>query len=205
MLDGLVNRWAVDRLLAVSFALRELLVEPQYTQGYTLGLQWLSRPRARRSWRTQLEVTDLEQNRILRTISPPSFYTSPTVLQGYTQRGRVIGATIGPGSQSQWLALDKVAPHWTIGVFAGRIRWDHDEYFPRPAGQSIYAFDVSLYAGLRANFRDRLFDYSGELVAENRMNYLFQSAVNGFGEDRTYDVHNVSLRIGVAPGGRSRN
>jgi hypothetical protein len=185
--------------------LRELLVEPQSTQGYTLGLQWLSGPVTRLSWRTQAEVTDLEQVRRLRTISPISFYTSPVVLQGYTQRGRVIGATIGPGSQSQFLAIDGVAPTWNAGVFFGRIRWDHDEYFPRPAGLSFYAMDVSFYAGLRGTYRGARFDYTGELLAEQRMNYLFQSAVNGFGDDRTFDVHNLSLRLSVAPGGRRRD
>jgi UDP-N-acetylglucosamine 2-epimerase len=31
-------------------------------------------------------------------------YTSPRVIHGYTNRGEVIGASIGPGASSQWLA-----------------------------------------------------------------------------------------------------
>jgi hypothetical protein len=200
--SGLETYAEVARVILPS--LRQLLIMPQYSQGYTLGLQWLSSVETGTSWRTQLEVTNLEMVRLSRTLSPPSFYTSPTVLQGYTQRGRVIGATIGPGSQSQWFALDRVTPRWSGGIFGGRIRWDHDEYFPQPSGLSIYGFDVSLYAGLRATYSGRYFDYSGELLTERRMNYLFQSAVFGFGDDRTFDVHNVSLRLSLAPGGRPR-
>jgi hypothetical protein len=186
-------------------SLREMLVAPQHSQGYTVGLQWLSaRDPGRGAWRTQMEFTNLEQLRRVREESPPSFYTSPVVPQGYTQRGQVIGATIGPGSSSQFLAVDRVAPDWTGGVFAGRIRWDHDEFYPRPSGLSFYAHDVSLYGGIRATRRLPYADVAGELLTETRMNYLFQHANYGFGSDPTFDVRNLSLRVAVTPAASAR-
>ena len=181
-------------------SLREFLIAPQFTQGYTVGMQWLSRREASMSaWRTQLEFTNLEQLRPVREVSPPSFYTSPVVPHGYTQRGQVIGATIGPGSSSQFLAIDRLGRSWSAGLFGGRIRWQHDEFYAQPSGLSFYAHDVSVYGGARGTHRTRYFDYSAELVAEKRMNFLFQHANHGFGNDRTFDVDNMSLRFAVTP------
>lgn len=181
-------------------SLRQLLVAPHHNAGYTVGLQWLSEAHRLGRWRAQLELTNLEQVRLSRTETPSSFYASNIIYSGYTQRGRVIGAAIGPGSQSQWVALDAMRERGSAGIFAGRIRWDHDEFFPQPSGLSFYAHDVSLFAGLRGTWRGRYFDYAAEMATEQRMNYLFQSAVGGYGDDRTFDIHNLSLRLSIAPG-----
>jgi len=186
-------------------SLRSFLVAPQHSQGYTVGMQWLSaRDAAQPAWRSQLEFTNLEQLRTVREVSPPSFYTSPVIPQGYTQRGQVIGATIGPGSSSQYVALDRIAPRWNIGLFSGRIRWHHDEFYPRPSGLAFYAHDASFYAGLRATRRGGLLDVSAELVSERRLNYLFQHVNYGFGNDETFDVDNLSLRLQLTPAATPR-
>jgi hypothetical protein len=42
-------------------------------------------------------------------------------------------------------------------------------------------------------------DLSGEILAERRMNYLYQSACDGYCADDAFDVRNVSLRLTASP------
>src|SRR4029077_8440554 len=108
--------WA-RRMLGAN--LRDFLIAPNHTQGYTLGAQWLAPPWRSGSFRIQTEVTQLEQSATFRDEAVGSWYTSRRVVQGYTNRGEVIGASIGPGSSGQWLALDYLKTRWRVRHFAG--------------------------------------------------------------------------------------
>lgn len=71
--------------------------------------------------------------------------------QGHTHRGQLLGAYIGPGSNAQYVALDRLAPARTWGFFAERVRRDDDTYFREHA--SAYGFrghDVEWTLGARA-------------------------------------------------------
>ena len=185
-------------ILPASF--RSLLLAPQYSQGYTLGAQWISTPDTlTTAWRAQIEMTMVEQPRRSRTEEPPAFYVSPVVGQGYTQRGRVIGAMIGPGGSSQFLAMDRLRPFWSVGGMLGRIRWNDEQYYRRPSSNLGFSHDVTLFSGIRGWRTLGRYHVSAELIAEKRLNYLFQSIVSGFGEDHTFDVANTSLRFAITP------
>ena len=180
-------------------SLRSFLVAPQYSQGYTVGAQWLSSPdTVQTSWRAQVEFTMNEQPRF-DAGEPPAFYVSPRGGHGYTQRGRVIGAMIGPGGQAQHLALDRREGSWSVGALLGRIRWNNEQYYRRPSSVLSFAHDVSIFTGVRGWRRVGPYHLSAELIREKRMNYLFQSAVQGYGEDHTFDVSNTSLRFAITP------
>jgi hypothetical protein len=179
----------------------ELFVAPQKNQGYTLGMQWVGPGEiSAGAWRVQAELTDLEQPLVSRGLDPASFYVSPIVRQGYTQRGQVIGAAIGPGSSSQWLALDRMDESRSVGAFVGRIRWNTDVYYRMPTGFSIYSHDVSLYAGVRGRLNRVGYVLSGEALVEKRLNYLFQSTRYGYDPDPTFDVTNFSMRFRLERG-----
>ena len=101
-------------------SVRDLLVEPNHSQGYTLGLQWARRVSSDGGVvRLQGELTYLEQSATFRKRPVPGYYVSRTVPQGYTQRGQSIGAAIGPGASSQWLAADYVRDGWQLGIQGG--------------------------------------------------------------------------------------
>jgi hypothetical protein len=181
-------------------SLRAFLTAPQYSQGYTVGLQWLSnRDAIATTWRFQTELTFVEQPRVSRGSEPPSFYVSNVVPQGYTQRGQVIGATVGPGGSGQFIALDRMRPTWSAGAFFGRVRWNNEQYYRRSTSALPFAHDITLYSGVRGIRSVGRFDISAELIAEKRLNYLFQSNVQGFGEDHTFDVKNRSFKLSVTP------
>lgn len=176
----------------------ELLVAGHHTGGYVLGFQW-AQPRRNHSYlRLQSEVTYLEQSLVFPDRPPPDFYTGTRSPQGYTNRGQVIGAATGPGSSSQWIALDWFARKWQGGVFVGRIRWDNDALY-RQSAATFLRHDVTMLSGLRGGLRTPFTDFSSELTIARRYNYLFQNGFANPGGYRTVDINNVTLTLSATP------
>jgi hypothetical protein len=190
-------------------SLRDLLVAPNHSQGYTLGLQW-TRPTSWRQSRVRVEgeLTTLEQSATFRNRPLGSFYTSRRVIQGYTQRGEPLGAAIGPGASSQWLAADYMEPNWSFGIFGGRIRWNEDIHstygFPIYQGYCIH--DVSVYPGARALAGGRFGYISAEITYGNRLNAYFQEQSGCPKGNSVLDIRNrtVTLTVGTFTPGRTR-
>jgi hypothetical protein len=178
------------------------MIAPNHTQGYTLGLQWRGGGWRAGDFRLQGEISQLEQSATFRDTAGPSWYTSTRVIQGYSNRGQMLGASIGPGASSQWLALDYLKTEWRLGTFAGRIRWNEDVHsnFGFPAYAAYCNHDVSMYGGIRGARRaGRLGFVTADLTIQNRLNAFFQNA-GGCPFDRKLDIHNTTLAISFAPG-----
>jgi hypothetical protein len=186
---------------------RELLVVPQDGQGYTVGAQ-VARPVSRLRGlmgaapvvRVQAEATNLEQSVTIQQNrwGPPPFYTGFVAPGGYTHRGQVLGAAIGPSGQSQWLATDLLGGERQLGLFVGRIRWNNDALYQQP-GANFFRHDASVYAGARAATRVSYADVRAEFYWAKRYNYEFQNGRANPGGRRTVDVKNLTLRLDVTP------
>lgn len=166
---------------------------------YTLGLQWARPTSATGIFRLQVELSDLEKGIVEQDGTPVhSYYTSERVPQGYTNRGRTLGAAIGPGSSSQWIAADHLGPRWEAGAYAARIRWDNDALYSTYQASPL-GHDVTALVGLRGALRARGYRIGAELTAGKRYNYLFQ-VVNPALEDPVgVDLPNRTLRLTVEP------
>jgi hypothetical protein len=178
----------------------ELLTAPHHTGGYTLGLQWAQGSSRAGVLRLQCEITYLEQSRVLPDRPTPDFYAGTATLQGYTQRGQPIGAAIGPGASSQWIAVDRLTRSWQAGAFAGRIRWDNDALYRQVAPNS-FRHDVTLLAGIRGGMRRRYADLSAEATFGYRFNFQFQNGGANPGGFRTVDARNLTVTLRAAPPG----
>lgn len=199
--DGveLYTEWARTQL---QVSLRDLLTRPNNTQAYTLGLQWRGD-----SWfggvvRLQTEVTQMEQSATFRDVPQESWYMSTRVIQGYTNRGEIIGASIGPGASSQWLAIDYLKPSWRFGTYVGRIRWNEDVHstanFPVYVGYCSH--DVSLYPGVRAGAKAwRFGTLTADVSFQNRMNAFFQNDGGCPNVGQRLDIRNRTLSITFSP------
>lgn len=198
--DGfeIYTEWARTQLTA---NLRDLLTMPNHTQAYTLGLQWRRPVGDRGIFRLQTEVTQMEQSATFRDREQESWYMSTRVIQGYTNRGEVIGGSIGPGASSQWLAVDYVRPSWRFGAYGGRIRWNEDIHstanFPVFVGYCNH--DVSLYPGMRAGSISRLGTITADVSFQNRQNVLFQNDGGCPNVGIRRDVRNRTLSITFSP------
>ena len=191
---------------SMPMSLRDFLVDPSHSRGYTVGLQWLAPPNAHGgAVRLQGEVTTLEQDESFRYRPIGSIYTSRVVPQGYTQRGQSLGAAIGPGSSSQFLAADYVAPRWSLGVFGERIRWNEDAHSltPYPSFKGWCESDVSLIGGLRGRWLGNFGAFNASVSTTHRYNVFFQMFAacpfNPTDPGKVVDVHNASLTLSFEP------
>lgn len=174
----------------------ELLVAAHHTGAWTFGFQWTQEKRPHQFLRLQSELNYLEQSRVFPDRPSPDFYSGMASPQGYTQRGQVIGAAIGPGASHQWIALDWLAPRWQGGAFVGRTRWDNDAMYRRVA--TFWDHDVSILTGVRGGWRSPATDFTAELTLARRYNYLFQNGI-ARPQGRTVDVNNLTLALVATP------
>ena len=180
--------------------LRELLVDPYRHQGYTLGFQWVHKRQADPGLRVQAEATMLEQTPPALVTVTPIFYTSRVIPQGYTQRGQIIGAAVGPGGSSQWIAADWLRPGWRAGLFVQHMRVEDEVQYLQPNGGNS-RHDASIASGVRGAYEWRSFEFSGELSVQRRLNYLFQSDAFNPGDVPTVnaiDVQNTTVSLTVS-------
>ena len=148
--------------------------------------------------RLQSEITYLEQSLVFPDRPLADFYQGYASPQGYTQRGQSIGAATGPGSSSQWIAVDYMPREWQAGVFVGRIRWDNDALY-RQGAATFLRHDVSVFSGIRGGLRTRFTDLQSEITFARRYNYLFQNGFANPGGFRTVDINNVTLTLSATP------
>jgi Capsule assembly protein Wzi len=197
--------WARTRLPG----LRGVLEEPEHSQGYTLGLQWL-RPAGAGDVRLQVEHTYLEESPTWAWRNNGSWYASAAVPQGYTHEGQLLGASVGPGASGQWLAVDWLRGRGRAGAFMGRYRWAEDARYDKPGGPEKYLdHDASLFGGVRAALVAGGVRVDAEYALERRWNYLFQSdATNFLNRNQAVHVWNHALRLRFTAGaprlGRAR-
>ena len=177
--------------------LRSLLVAPQASQGFTAGMQWAPAIGPSSRLRLQAEVTNLEQSPPSRSADTISFYVSSVVPQGYTHRGQVVGAAIGPGASSQWLAIDYMRDDRSAGVFAGRIRWNTDAYYTQPTSIVYLSYDASVFAGARVAGQLYGRELAAELWWQKRHNYLFQNQDYGYSREGTFDKRVITAKLRV--------
>jgi hypothetical protein len=186
--------------------LRDFLTDPNHTLAYILGGQHARPlPRLGGTLRLQAEFAQLEQSPSYRRRPTHSWYTSRAAPQGYTQRGQVIGASIGPGSSHQWLAADFFAPSWSVGAFVGRWRFNVDAMFAStdfPVGTGACEYDVTLYPGVRGSLRTpALGIIRAEAIFGNRLNAFHQNNSGCPAPDQGHwvDVRNRTIRLWLQP------
>lgn len=183
-------------------SLRDFLLAPNHTQAYTIGFQW-RRPgwTGDDLWRVQAENTNVEQSATFRDRPLGVWYTSRRVIQGYTNRGQPLGAAVGPGSSGQNLRVDYLRPGWSVGLEAGRIRYNEDV---RSMSDILWfkrwcTHDVYLYWGPRGTWWSRLGFAALDVTFGNRYNPWFQMQSGCPRGDAMVDIRNSTLRLTVSP------
>ncbi|HET7459877.1 MAG TPA: capsule assembly Wzi family protein [Longimicrobium sp.] len=182
-------------------SLRDLLVAPEHSQGYTLGAGWAGRAGAG-TMTVRGELTYLERSSTFRVRPEGSWYASSSIPQGYTQRGQVLGAAIGPGASSQWLGADWLGGRARAGLFLGRVRWADDAYMDTPDSKirRYRGHEVTVFGGARAGTVAGGFELTGEWTVGKRYNYLFQNfSVSWETRDDAVNVVNHTLSLEIRP------
>jgi hypothetical protein len=183
--------------------LRDFIESPNHTQALTLGLQHV-RPLRWNGWsaRVGAEYTQTNQSSTFRERPTGSWYTSRAVQGGFTQKGQVLGAVVGPGSVTQRVGLDFLSPTRSIGIFAYRVKWDEDAFYtiPRPNGNGLCKHDVSLAVGARGSARTPAGWFEATVTTQNRLNLYWQALGLCFdNEELQIDKRNLSIEFRFHP------
>jgi hypothetical protein len=165
-----------------AFNLIDLLEEPGHSSAYLLGLQKLF-PAGPRWVRFQAELAHTFE---MPTLNPsrgtPVFYTHAPEVQGYTQRGQMLGAGIGPQADTQFLAVDWLRQHHRVGFFVERLvrheRYYYDVVSTRPDG-TLRRHDLQMTLGLRGAWSHGPFDLEWELAGAHRYALDFEHSAPG--------------------------
>jgi hypothetical protein len=111
--------------------LYDLMVSPEHGSGYLVGLQKIASHTSERTWRIKMEMLLLGAPRSTFTEFNAFFYAHDLVRQGYTNRGQILGAGIGPGSSQQSVAVERFSRWGKAGVTLFRTKYDDDRFYRR--------------------------------------------------------------------------
>ena len=167
---------------------RDLILEPEHASGYVAGIQKLF-PQADGFVRFNAEMIDLASG-LTRTVrASPTWYAHHIVQQGYTERGQVIGAAVGPAGQGQTARLDWYRRWGSAGAFVQRQRENTDAYFAAfTTPFNRYSHDTFLGFGARGTLLTGPADVSLSLLRQHEYNRYFI---------RDNDVVNLHAELGV--------
>lgn len=125
-----------------SWDFRDIMLSPEHASAFALGFQKDFRATPEEFWHLGGELTILGAPRttLVRSKTAGFFYynSGRTYRQGYTQRGQIIGAGIGPGSSQLSVELGRVSSHGRMGVNIQRTVYENDRYYRIFSSQSDF-------------------------------------------------------------------
>ncbi|HJP61061.1 MAG TPA: capsule assembly Wzi family protein [Gemmatimonadaceae bacterium] len=129
----------------------DFVQEPEHSAGHVIGLQKLFTPHATRWVRVYAEASNLQ---LLRQNRPGVRTTSPFYIhapQGHTQLGQLLGASIGPGGESEFFGVDIITRGGLVGWYLERVRRDEFAAIAIQAWSTVWPprHDVTLSGGMR--------------------------------------------------------
>ena len=192
---------------------RDLLMEPRHNSGYAFGLQKLFDAPYADFYKVHAEFTNMTPG-FLEEVRPQSYYYTDTQIpQGHTNEGQVLGAAIGPGSNSQFISIDGYVPNGRFGLFVRRLsdnnhfHFEFDRSLNRPEEfrrgfGDYWRHRTDMTFGLRGLYRYRSFLISGEASWTKLFDYgRFDYGVFGPGisisTHEPRDKSNIQLQISV--------
>lgn len=106
-----------------------LVADNAYPRAYVAGMRKLFSSKHKSFIEFSAEFTQMQLPRAELIRAAESWYTHGYVRQGYTNNGQVIGAGIGPGSNSQMLSIAWVNGIKRVGILFERIVRNNDFYY----------------------------------------------------------------------------
>lgn len=108
----------------------------------------------------------------------PSFYVHTINKQGYTNNGQIMGASIGPGGNSDEIRLTYFWKKSSLSLEYQRTRFNDDYFFTEVAGNRSRPFDLEHHVGFQYNsdqFKRLTFNLA--FFTGIRNNYLYQDPI----------------------------
>ena len=154
--------------------IRDLILDSDHSRATTVGIQKIFSIK-NSSYLFNWEWTQMEQSasRLIREAG--SWYEHPYVFHGFTNRGEVLGSSIGPGSNSHYISMSKVNFNERIGIGFEVIDNDNDFYhvaFSSSEDFRRYWKDINFHLNFQKKFKN--FSVSSNLVFIKSLNYQWE-------------------------------
>ena len=186
----------------LSYNLRDFILEPDYARAYIIGFRKLFVLNDAREEYIQFnaEMTQIEQNTTNKNRSMVYFYGHTGTSHGYTQRGQLLGAGIGPGSDMQNMSIT-----WNRGLKMVGFqleRYVHNNDFHYLYIKDIRAnwvdFNIALLG--EYDYKHLLFNLKAEYITSLNYEHLYYPIP---GSVETYwapgrNVSNFQVNLGVS-------
>lgn len=174
-----------------SWNTRDFIMSPNHARAYTLGMNKLMQYKGRKDEAIQLgvELTHMEQslNRIIR--SAGDWYTHHQIIHGYTNRGEVLGAGIGPGGN-----LLSVNVSWVKGLKQLGLQLERYEHNGDLANASGYGPWIDFNMAALGSWNYNKFIFNAKLQGIQSVNYQWLSG--SFGSPNK-NVFHLNGEVGV--------
>ncbi|PPL00834.1 Capsule assembly protein Wzi [Parapedobacter indicus] len=153
---------------------RDFMVEIENSRAYTVGFRKLVPfNRAREEYvQIGLEATQTEKSRTLQVRDGNSWYIHPVVRHGYTHRGQLLGAGIGPGSNVQTVYVSWLRGLKQIGIQVERLVHLNDFYYS--ASQDIRGNWVDLGFSALTEWDYKHFVFNAKVHYAHSYNYQYE-------------------------------
>lgn len=177
-----------------------LVVNTEYPRAYVAGFRKLFATRKKNQFIefasefTQMQLPTADLIRV-----SASWYTHPYVRQGYTNQGQILGASIGPGSNSQLLDISWVNGINKAGLKFERIVRNNDYYYNSfIITQDFTRHWIDVSTTLHADWQYKQFLFSTQMSLMRSLNYEW-FILPGLGYFKNgYDFLNFHSNISVS-------
>jgi len=154
--------------------LRDLLLDSDHSRAATIGLQKVFNINSY-DFLFNWEWTQMEQTggRLIRNAG--SWYEHSWVRDGYSNKGEVLGSSIGPGSNSHYFSLNRIRKQELIGIGLEIVDNDNDFYYEAFASARDYRRywkDINFHLKYNKSFKH--FNLSSNLVYIRSLNYQWE-------------------------------
>ena len=185
----------------LSYDMRDLLLEPEYTRAYIFGFRklFLLNQLKERYLQFNMEVTQLEQNMTNTQRSIAYFYTHPEVRHGYTNRGQLLGAGIGPGSDMQNMEVSWHQGLSSLGFQAERFVQNNNFHYLGIKDIRRNWVDITFALVGEYNYKNFLFSAKAEMIRSINYEHIYDPVPNS---SETWwipgkDIYNYQFHLGM--------
>jgi hypothetical protein len=183
---------------------RDLFLEASHSRAYIIGFKKLVKIGHQSDEYLQFNIEETQlgypANQILNRNTTPDWYASYQVPAGYTNRGEVLGAGIGPGSNLQSFDIA-----WTKGIRKIELqvkRYEHstDFYYQAFAVGEVGRHWTDFSFGLNTDWNYKNFILSTQVTYMRQLNYQWKFKNDPkvfYFDQKRFDANNFQLGLGL--------
>ncbi len=163
---------------------RWTILEPEHSRAYTVGFEKTTKLKNTDLFSVIYEHTNLSRNHTYLWRAEPTFYVHHINRQGYTHNGQILGAGIGPGSNSDILELNYIHDGMIFGISAQRIEFNKDYFATQIQGVGNHDVEYSFGGAFQYELPKLVMAVEG-IFSENYNRYYIETNVNVYLEAST--------------------